>query len=105
MRYVKRSWGYYITLLDRKRFKVKLLRFKHGHSCSSQYHKGRNELWLFLTGGGHFELGDNGLAKIAGEYVNVPRGMLHRFTADDYTWVLEIQYGDKCDEADIVRTV
>ncbi len=91
MRYVKRKWGYYITLLDRKHFKMKLLRFKKGGSLSIQKHYLRNELWVFLTGDHE------------GNYYHIPVGEYHTYHAQKKTWVLEVQYGDYCLEHDIVR--
>ena len=102
-RIVKRKWGFYITLIARERFKVKLLRFRAGEKCSHQYHEHRNELWLILKGFGSMKLaGTIGDIK-AGEYCLVPISMQHKFIAINPTWVLEIQYGDLCEEEDIVR--
>lgn len=103
IKFVRRSWGYYITLLDRKHFKVKILRFRAGKSCSLQYHKHRYELWLFLSGLGGFKRGTE-LQKIgAGDYKSVGRRVEHKYIAENATTVLEIQYGALCDESDIVR--
>lgn len=96
---VKREWGYYITLLDRKHFKVKLLRFNKGNPCSNQYHNFRNELWLFLSGIGIL----NEQRVQQGDYVLVPEQHAHQYTPWSRTWVLEIQYGETCEEKDIVR--
>ena len=91
MRFVKRSWGFYITLLDRERFKVKLLRFKKGGELSKQFHNERNELWCFLSGY------DEGTWKI------YEARKLHTYAAKEKTWILEIQFGTRCAEDDIVR--
>lgn len=88
MRLVKRAWGHYLVLLDRKQFKVKLLRFKKGSKLSEQYHRQRNELWLFLK---------------SGEWILHPVLKQHTFYAEKVTWILEIQYGHICQESDIVR--
>lgn len=55
-RFVFRKWGWYLILLNHKKFKVKLLRFKKNGRLSLQYHNKRNELWLYLNGldSGHF---------------------------------------------------
>lgn len=91
MQLVKRTWGYYITLLDRKHFKVKMLRFNKGGQLSRQYHKNRSELWLFLTGNDK------------GNYKVIQRFEMHTYYALSKTWILEIQYGESCQEKDIVR--
>lgn len=87
-RLVFRTWGWYLTLLDRKHFKVKLLRFRAASRMSRQYHNLRNELWLFLN---------------TGEFREIPARKLHTYRPRKTTYVLEIQYGEKCDEEDIVR--
>lgn len=91
-RIVKRTWGWYWTILDREHFKVKLLCFRRGKRMSNQFHRLRDELWLFLND------------TRSGSYFSIPRGEYHTFCADKTTYVLEIQYGDKCIEEDIVRT-
>jgi len=106
MRLVRRKWGFYITLLDRKQFKVKLLRFKPFGKCSEQWHRKRNELWLFLGGKGRLDVGGeihNKDENLNGKYFLIHRGEVHQYEAYEKTWVLEIQYGSKCEESDIVR--
>ncbi len=112
MQFKFRPWGFWIVLLDRKHFKVKLLRFKRGRALSRQYHNFRKELWLFLSGGGEFALisheersaDPTGLFAVNKNSV-IQVGVLatHSFRAAVPSWVLEIQYGDKCEESDIVR--
>lgn len=91
MRFARRTWGYYITLINRKHFKVKLLRFKEGGSLSIQRHSLRSELWVFLTG------------EHEGNHYHIPVGEYHTYHATKKSLVLEIQYGDYCDEDDITR--
>lgn len=102
-RFSRRSWGWYLTLIDRKHFKVKILRFHDKCTCSLQFHHFRNELWLLLYGKGMFEM--NGVRKSVeqGDFVHVGMYDRHRFYAMGCGTVLEIQYGEKCDEEDIIR--
>jgi len=119
-RFCKRPWGWWLVLLDREHFKVKLLRFNSLGSLSRQYHSHRSELWLFLSGGGGFYTGAKDAVKnnyvdcdsnlsdqtvLAGDWALADQGKQHRFRngAKRGTWVLEIQYGEKCVEEDIVR--
>lgn len=90
MRFRRRPWGWYLVLLDRKHFKVKLLRFSGKHRMSRQYHRCRNELWLFLTG------------KRSGQWKLNQRMKEHTYTGGR-ALAIEIQYGSKCEESDIVR--
>ena len=89
-RLVKRSWGWWLILLNRKHFKVKLLWFSGKQRMSRQYHKFRNELWLFLTG------------SKSGSWRQHHKKKEHTYTGGR-ALVLEIQYGAKCEESDIVR--
>lgn len=90
-RFIHRKWGWYFVLLNRERFKVKILRFKSGGKLSKQYHRKRNELWLFLNG------------KHSGTWRYFPAGAVHTYYAAKATYVLEIQYGECCVEEDIIR--
>lgn len=68
-----------------------------------QKHKYRNELWLFLTGGGWFNNDCDAQNVWDGGWRLVSCESWHQFTAWSKTLVLEIQYGEKCMEEDIVR--
>ena len=90
MRFVRRVWGWYFVILARKRYKVKLLRFSGKHRMSRQYHRHRNELWLFLTG------------NKAGTWKQHYKLKEHTYVGGK-AFAIEIQYGEKCEESDIVR--
>jgi len=98
-----RKWGFYITFLSMKGFKLKLLFFRKGKSCSLQRHNHRSELWLFLSGSGVMENNSSIEGLSGGDYEHVPLGNWHRFTANKLTVVLEVQYGEECLESDIER--
>lgn len=103
MRFAKRKWGWYLTLISREHFKVKLLWFRRYGHCSMQFHNHRNELWCFLFGKGIMTLGRETLFPKAGHWMSVPTNSWHHYQAMKRTLVLEIQYGTRCDEDDIVR--
>lgn len=100
MQFARRPWGWWLVLLSRKHFKVKLLRFKRGGAISLQRHEHRNELWLFLSGGGKMAYST---APRPGDYKMIRHGHWHQYTATKPTLVLEIQYGSQCNEMDIER--
>ena len=102
-RFVRRSWGWYFVLLNHRQFKVKLLRFKKEGKLSNQYHNHRSELWLFLQGLGTFFVGECRSIIGSGEWNNITVRTPHGFVALIPTYVLEIQYGESCNEEDIVR--
>lgn len=102
-RFARKQWGWYLVLLNRKHFKLKLLRFYADKKCSMQTHTHRNELWLFLSGGGWFWNDSESWNVRDGDYQVVGERKWHQFKAFSNTLVLEAQYGEKCDEGDIVR--
>lgn len=102
-RLVKRSWGWYWTILDRGDFKLKLLWFKKNGELSMQRHKFRNELWLFMRGAGIFKLDEKTNAVSSGAYYQIEVNQWHKYKAINGTLVFEIQYGESCEEGDIER--
>lgn len=104
MRFCRRTWGHYLTILDREHFKLKLLRFKSGKACSMQKHDKRSELWMVLGGDGIMDGdGRNTRGVLGGDFILVDCRRWHRFTACKPTWVLEAQFGETCEEMDIER--
>lgn len=102
-RFRRRPWGWWAVLLDRKHFKVKVFRVSGGCALSRQFHLYRRELWCVLKGYGQLT-GDVYPSCIkAGDFVSIGLRSWHKFMAVRPTWVLEIQYGEKCQEEDIVR--
>lgn len=106
MEFSRRKWGYYLTLISRDYFKVKLLYFKKGKSCSKQRHHERDELWCFLFGEGSFTISEDikcaTVFPVKGDFIEVLMNRWHQFTAHKPTLVLEIQTGE-CREDDIER--
>lgn len=102
-RFVRRHWGWYFVLLDFAHFKVKLLRFPRSGALSLQTHDLRNELWLFLTGEGQFKRATHYRPVSAGDYMLVSKNMEHAYCAREASWIIEVQFGEKCVESDIVR--
>lgn len=108
MEFKRRAWGWYLTLIDARHFKVKILRFKAGGKISLQRHAKRSELWCFLSGLGVMKYGDfsNDLfstMKKPGDFFEVDVHEWHEYLAVKRTTVLEIQFGYRCAESDIER--
>jgi len=100
MQFARRPWGWWIALYSAKRFKLKLLYFKRTGQLSMQRHKKRHELWLFLFGSGEFYMET---PPEKGSAVLVRRHKWHQYTAHERTLVLEVQFGESCNESDIER--
>ena len=102
MEFRRRKWGWYLTLIKRHGFKVKLLWFKDGGEISLQRHKHRAELWLFVFGLGRMTVEDSRIFVGRGFVQSVPKMAWHHYEALRRTLVIEVQIG-KCDEEDIER--
>ena len=102
MEFSRRKWGQYLTLIAKRHFKVKLLYFKSGLSCSMQRHSHRRELWCFLFGYGIFSTDKDTLPVCTGDSVEADKLQWHQYKALSNTLVLEIQTGT-CVESDIER--
>lgn len=106
----KRVWGDSMTYHDTQNAKVKRLILKPGKSISMQYHNHRSEFWFVENGIGTVT------TIVADQEIIVERLKQHTsFFVDKKQWhklynkedtnleIIEIQYGTKCSEADIVR--
>lgn len=104
MLHLKR-WGYYNNLFKNKdkTVKVKILTLHKNKRISLQYHNKRNEYWRVLEGLGDVYIGDKHYKCEQNDTFIVEKGEKHRITAFTKLKILEIQYGEKCEERDIVR--
>lgn len=110
---VDRGWGYYQTFFKNADSTVKLKRLvlKPKHKISMQLHNSRSELWFVEAGNGNLNTIEDGKLKVVStlgplELVNVESKQIHQLenTSDTKDMiVVEIQYGDYCDESDIIR--
>jgi len=110
---VDRGWGYYQTFFKNADSTVKLKRLvlKPKHKISMQLHNSRSELWFVESGNGNLNTIEDGKLKVVStlgplELVNVESKQIHQLenTSDTKDLiVVEIQYGDYCDESDIIR--
>jgi len=98
-----KRWGWFMTLLKGKKFKIKLLYFKEGGSISLQRHKFRSELWLFVFGEMVRDLGKTKVYYKGGLWSLISEQEWHKFTAVKPSLVLEVQFGVKCSDMDIER--
>jgi cytidyltransferase-like protein len=107
----ERPWGYYRVLHEVPGTKVKELTVMPGQSLSLQKHKYRNELWHVVEGicdvHGALESGYNLPPRTLRphERIDIPAGQWHKL-ANPFASpckIIEIQYGDQCNESDIER--
>jgi cytidyltransferase-like protein len=101
-----RPWGYYRVLhtIDNN-VKVKELTVDPGKTLSMQRHKYRSELWFVAEGlaGNNWDYGGKKIKLYKTETINPNEWhQLHNPT-DKPLKVIEIQYGERCEEEDIER--
>lgn len=106
----QRNWGYYNVLDNFPGAKVKTLHVYPHHSLSMQKHQYRNEHWFVVDGQATVELHEtnhepNILVLNKHELLTVPVGCWHKLSnnTDLPLNIVEIQYGEKCEESDITR--
>lgn len=104
----ERKWGSFTVLADGvnsagKQWKTKILDIKAGENISYQCHNHRAEQWLIVEGRGVLVLDGEFILVGAGEQFVIPEDMWHSMLASVDMKVVEVQYGNRCDEDDIHR--
>tara|TARA_A100001011_G_scaffold400176_1_gene513000 strand:+ start:1005 stop:1781 length:777 start_codon:yes stop_codon:yes gene_type:complete len=107
-----RVWGSFSNLFEKKNVKVKELIVQPGKGMSFQKHLKRNEIWLVSKGAAlvHYSNDSSNDKKNIQlnkfDHYHVPLGQWHQITNpfDEICHIIEIQYGEACDENDIERT-
>lgn len=108
----KRKWGWYLTLFRCPWLCIKILKFNPNGKLSTQKHEKRNEWWLFLNGISDVwnwpefhSMHSLGIRCEAGDTCYVPRNNVHKIinNTKKSIYVLEVQYGERCEEEDIKR--
>ena len=103
-----RPWGYYRILhTDGPGIKVKELTIEPGQSLSMQRHEKRSEYWFVAEGAAQVERSHSVIQVYAqDEMVKIPLNEWHKLSNpfDKPCKIIEIQYGELCDEADIERS-
>jgi mannose-1-phosphate guanylyltransferase / mannose-6-phosphate isomerase len=104
-RKVHRPWGWYDSIDEEARFKVKRIQVKPGASLSLQKHHHRAEHWIVVTGTAEITCGDKTILLSENQSTYIPLGETHRL-ANPGTIpleIIEVQSGSYLGEDDIVR--
>ena len=104
-RKVHRPWGWYDSIDDGQRFKVKRIQVKPGASLSLQKHHHRAEHWVVVKGTAEITNGDKTILLTENQSTYIPLGEVHRL-ANPGTIpleIIEVQSGSYLGEDDIVR--
>ena len=104
-RKVHRPWGWYDSIDEGGRFKVKRIQVKPGASLSLQKHHHRAEHWVVVSGTAEITCGDKMRLLTENQSTYIPLGEVHRL-ANPGTIpleIIEVQSGSYLGEDDIVR--
>jgi mannose-1-phosphate guanylyltransferase / mannose-6-phosphate isomerase len=104
-RKVHRPWGWYDSLDEGERFKVKRIMVKPGASLSLQKHQHRAEHWIVVKGTAQVTCGEKVTALSENQSTYIPLGEVHRLhnPSDTELEIIEVQSGSYLGEDDIVR--
>lgn len=104
-RKVHRPWGWYDSIDEGGRFKVKRIQVKPKASLSLQMHHHRAEHWIVVTGTAEITNGSKTILLTENQSTYIPLGEVHRL-ANPGTIpleIIEVQSGSYLGEDDIVR--
>ena len=104
-RKVHRPWGWYDSVEEGERFKVKRIQVKPHASLSLQKHAHRAEHWIVVSGVAEITCGEKTFLLRENQSAYIPRGEIHRLANPQATPldIIEVQSGDYLGEDDIVR--
>jgi len=104
-RKVSRPWGWYDSVDEGERFKVKRIQVKPGASLSLQMHHHRAEHWIVVKGTAEITNGDQVITLTENQSTYIPQGQTHRLAnpGQEPLEIIEVQSGSYLGEDDIVR--
>ena len=104
---VYRPWGYYISTIEDKTWKVKLIFVKPKESLSLQKHKYRSEHWVVVGGKAKVTINQEEFEISENESTYIPIGAKHRLSnpGDSPLFLVEVQSGPFICEEDIIRYI
>ncbi|RJG02048.1 mannose-1-phosphate guanylyltransferase/mannose-6-phosphate isomerase [Noviherbaspirillum sedimenti] len=104
-RKVHRPWGWYDSIDEAERFKVKRIQVKPQASLSLQMHYHRAEHWIVVKGTAEITCGDKTIVLSENQSTYIPLGETHRLSNPGTIplEIIEVQSGSYLGEDDIVR--
>lgn len=104
-RKVARPWGWYDSVDEGERFKVKRIQVKPGASLSLQMHRHRAEHWIVVKGIAEITNGDKVITLTENQSTYISQGEIHRLANPGNTplEIIEVQSGSYLGEDDIIR--
>ncbi len=102
---IYRPWGYYVSVVEKSRWQVKLIFVKPGERLSLQMHHHRSEHWVVVNGTAKVEIDTNITMMSENQSIYIPLGSKHRLSNPGKIplTLIEVQSGSYVGEDDIVR--
>lgn len=96
-----RPWGGFTILVERPGLEIREVEVDPSAALTLQRHAGRTEHWLVVSGRASVRLGEQRLELGPGQWLEVPRGVLHRLAnpGGEPLRLVEIRLGDVLDES------
>ena len=100
-----RPWGRWEVVEAHSSYTLKRIEVNSGERLSLQYHNHRSEHWVVVAGCGTVTIGGDVMRVERGSHVYIPRKTKHRIANEgaERLVFVEIQFGDRLEEDDIVR--
>jgi mannose-1-phosphate guanylyltransferase/mannose-6-phosphate isomerase len=104
-RKVNRPWGWYDSIDEGERFKVKRIQVNPKASLSLQMHHHRAEHWIVVKGTAEITNGEQIITLTENQSTYIPLGQKHRLSNPGTIplEIIEVQSGSYLGEDDIVR--
>ena len=104
-RKIYRPWGFYESIIEEKRWQVKLINVKPGERLSLQMHHHRSEHWVVVKGTAKVEIDSKISVLSENQSTYIPVGSKHRLSNPGKIplKIIEIQNGAYLGEDDIIR--
>ena len=102
---VNKPWGSFEIIDEGEKYTVKKIIVHPGGKLSLQSHEHRSEHWLIASGVAEIIIGEKIYNLKENDNIFIPRGSKHRLAnlGSDNLIVIEMWFGDKLDENDIMR--
>ena len=102
---VYRPWGHYLSVMEGKRWQVKLIYVKPGEQLSLQMHHHRSEHWIVVSGTAQVYVDESINVITENQSIYIPLGSKHRLLNPGKIplKLIEVQSGSYVGEDDIVR--
>ena len=104
-RKIYRPWGNYTSLIEDKKWQVKIIEVKPSESLSLQMHNHRAEHWVVVKGIAKVQINEKVFTLIENQSTFIPVGSKHRLSnpGNNNLILIEVQSGDYLGEDDIIR--